>query len=372
MGNRFVIARDSLFTILSAMQPICTRRTSLDATSSILFQVGHKELSLKSTDLEVSLQASCQFSDSAIEAPHSFLVPGRRLFELVKELDGQITFMSSDSQLKLVCGGVDLTLNIKGEENFPPFPERIENLMQLESRFLLDMLAKVTFLIPQNNANPVLNGLYIEVSPNEFKMTATDGHCLAQVRSDKYALEESRKWLLPRRAVLEIKKLLEGVETPIFLGTCGNQIVFSSENFNFFSRVLGDTFPEYEAIIEHANFTPARIDRGHFIKTLRRSACLLSGQFIATALNFCPGKLSVSMENKEVGKLHEQISLEDFLGDAIDMRFYAPYLLSGLQVFDDEQVQMYLNGSSKPIIFESELKKAHILYLVMPVAPVHV
>ena len=54
---------------------------------------------------------------------------------------------------------VNFALNIKDAQEFPPFPERIENLMQLNAAFLLEMLDKVAFLIPQNNANPALNGL---------------------------------------------------------------------------------------------------------------------------------------------------------------------------------------------------------------------
>ena len=55
--------------------------------------------------------------------------------------------------------------------------------MQLELRHFFDMLDKAAFLIPQNNSNPALNGLLLEVSNKEFKMTATDGHCLVQVIS---------------------------------------------------------------------------------------------------------------------------------------------------------------------------------------------
>ena len=71
-------------------------------------------------------------------------------------------------------------------------------------------------------------------------MTATDGHCLAQVRSEKYKLEEPKKWLLPRRAIFELRKLIDVLpeQSEIFLGMCGNQLVFSSGTFNFFTKLL--------------------------------------------------------------------------------------------------------------------------------------
>jgi len=371
MKNKLVVDQKPLMSVLASMQPICTKRTTLDTTSYILFQVGHKELVLKSTDLEISLQASYLFSESDIQEPHSFLVSGRRIFELVKELDGHITFNISKSQLKLNSGRANLSLNIKDAQDFPPFPERIENLIQLEAGFFLQMLAKVAFLIPQNNANPALNGLYLELASDSMKMTTTDGHCLAQVSTTKYVLEEGQKWLLPRRAIFEVKKILDGVsaDSPLFLGTCGNQLVFSGESFNFFTKLLVDPFPQYSAILDKQGFLPAQVDRSHFMKTLRRSSCLLSGQFIATQFGFDKERVSVAMDNKEVGNLKEDVPLESFNGEKLDVRFYAPYLLNGLQAFGEDKVSFYLKNQSKPIIFESDDADKHIVYLVMPVSP---
>lgn len=372
MKNSFVVEQKALFSILSSMQPICTKRTALDTTTYILFQVGHKELVLKSTDLEISLQVSQELKESDVIEQQTFLVLGKRIFELVKELEGDIVFYVSDNQLHLRSDGVHLSLNIKNTQDFPPFPERIENLMHLDASFLMQMLSKVSFLIPQNNANPALNGLYWEISDTECKMTATDGHCLSQVKTDRYTLGEHKKWLLPRRAVFELKKIVESSQVSnLFLGICGNQLVFSGDSFNFFTKLLHNTFPEYRAILEREHFLPAQVDRAHFIKTLRRSACLLSGQFIATTFGFKPDVLKVSMQNKEVGQLEENVPIFQFSGQEIDIRFYAPYLISGLQVFADDKINFYLKNAAKPVVFESEGAEFSVLYLVMPVAPTH-
>jgi DNA polymerase-3 subunit beta len=376
MKNKFVVEQKPLLSILSSMQPICTKRTTLETTTTILFQIGHKELVLKSTDLEISLQASYLLKESDISTPRMFLVSGRRLFDLVKELEGDITFILDDTSLIVKSGLVNVALNIQDAQDFPPFPERIENLMQLNAAFFLELLNKVSFLIPQNNANSSLNGLLLEISESELKMTASDGHCLAQVQTPAYTLEESCKWLLPRRAVFEVKKILESSnDSAIFLGLCGNQLVFSGESFNFFSKLLVDSFPTYTMILDRNGFVPARVERSHFIKTLRRSACLLSGQFIATTFAFNTDKLKVSLYNKEVGTLEEEVPLIDFSGSECDIRFYAPYLLSGLQVFPGEHIQFYLQGKAKPIIFDaqglSENNTYNMFYLVMPVAQTH-
>lgn len=368
--NSFIVEQKAFIGILASMQPICTKRTTLDATSYILFQIGHKELVLKSTDLEISLQSSYLFKDSDIAEPQSFLVSGRRIFELVKELEGDIELSFDKQQVKLAAGTARLALHIKDAQEFPPFPERIENLMELDAQFLLEMVTKVAFLVPQNNANPALNGLFLEIDAQGMKMTSTDGHCLAQISTAKYTLEEPKKWLLPRRAIFEMKKILDASsDTSIFLGICNNQLVFSGESFNFFTKLLVNTFPEYQAILSKEGFTAAKVDRSRFIKTLRRSSCFLSGQFIATQFAFKDNEVQISMHNKEVGALDECIPVEEFLGQPLDIRFYAPYLLSGLQTFNDEKVGFHLKNSSKPIIFESYDKDCNLVYLVMPVSP---
>lgn len=372
MRSNFIVDQKALLAILSSMQPICGRRTSIDATSYILFEVGYKEMVLKSTDLEVSLQASCHVQHNSLTQTHHFLVPGKRVFDVVKELDGAIEFTVVDTQVLLTANGVRLSLNVKDAYEFPPFPERIENLMDIDALFLLELLNKVAFLIPQNNANASLNGLYWEVTDSELRMTTTDGHCLAQVKTNQHISGEQRQWLIPRRAIFELKKIIESsmVKT-VFIGLCGNQLVFSGESFNFFTKLLGESFPKYAAILDKTDFTAARIDRSRLVKTLRRSACLLSGQFIATTFTFSHDLLRVSMENKEVGNLEESVPLETPLQEKLAVRFYAPYLLSGLQVFTDDNVQFFLKNASKPVLFESHAENYVITYLVMPVAPVN-
>ena len=100
MKNTFIVEQKPLLSILSSMQPICTKRTTLDTTTTILFQVGHRELVLKSTDLEISLQYSCQLLESSVEQAQ-FLVPGKKIFDVVKEMNGDIFCTFDENQLTL-------------------------------------------------------------------------------------------------------------------------------------------------------------------------------------------------------------------------------------------------------------------------------
>jgi DNA polymerase-3 subunit beta len=368
MKCTFSVDQKELLGLLSAMQPICNKRTTLDVTESILFHVASKELTLKATDLEISLQSNMNVEGDLTDAV-SFLISGKRIFELVKEMDGSIEFTLEDSQLQLKSNGVDLSLNIKNAEEFPPFPERIENLMDLEAPPLLAMLNKVAFLIPQNNANTALNGMLLEIGPEQLSMVATDGHCLAKICTKRYTLPDERKWLLPKRAVMEVKKLLESTTTTnLFLGTCGSQLVFSGKNFNFFTKLISESFPHYKPVLDKTGFTPARMAKDSLLRTLKRTNCLLAGKFVSTTFKFTPGTVNVNVHNKEVGKLDESIELLGYDAELVESRFYSPYLLNGLSVFPEDKVSFHIKNAIKPIIFESNAADYEFTYLVMPVS----
>lgn len=369
MEAKFVVQSKELLSILTSMQPICNKRTTLDVTESILFEVTPRELTLKGTDLEISLQSTMTI-DGDMEENKKFLISGKRIFDLVKEMDADIAFTLEPNQLKLKSSGVDLVLNIQDSTDFPSFPERIENLMEIDADFFLQLLGKVAFLIPQNNANQALNGMLLEVNAQGMSLVTTDGHCLACITTTNLTLSEEKKWLLPKRAILELKKLLESSQgEKIFLGICGNQLVFSGKNFNFFSRLIADSFPQYKPILDREGFLPARLVKNSFVKTLKRTGCLLAGQFVSTNFSFSSGAVKVKLHNKEVGKIEESIPLEEFTGETIDSKFYSPYLLNGLQVFPEDAISLYLKNAARPIIFESKTDAYHFTYLVMPVSP---
>lgn len=369
MDIKFRIEKDTLFPILSSLQPLCAKRTTLDITNTVLFQVGNRELVLKGTDLEVSLQASCTINDSSCTTAETFLVSGRRIFESVKEIEGPIACSLEHNQLVLSAEGVTLRLNTQEARDFPVFPERIENLAHLDAHDLITLLDHVAFLIPQNNSNMALNGLFLEAGATGISMTATNGHCLARVATEKYKLEESRSWLIPRRAIFELKKLIENSgDKTIFLGTCDGHLVFSGDSFNFFTRLISQPFPEYRPVLARDDFFKGSVDRRGLVRALRRSACLLSGQFLATRFQFNPTEAHIAFSNSGVGMLEERLPLS-FEGNGLDMRFYAPYVLDGMEVFGDERVSFYLKNETRPVIFESVTDTYTMTYLVMPISP---
>jgi DNA polymerase III sliding clamp (beta) subunit (PCNA family) len=88
---------------------------------------------------------------------------------------------------------------------------------------------------------------------------------------------------------------------------------------------------------------------------------VFSNQFQLNALKVC-------LKNNEVGSMEETLAMEDYNAEALEMRFYSPYLLNGLQSLSGDNVTCYLKNNNRPIIFESIDKNNQMIYLVMPVS----
>lgn len=369
-GVEFFVEKQAIFSTLQSVQPICSKRTALDVTANILMQVSPSELVLRATDLEISFQASFQITSSLTEN-FQFTVHARRLMELIKDLDGNLSFAWNGSSLSISSSknpDVGIVLATAPTENFPPFPERIENLIDIDAHFLRSAINQVDPMIPSSNANPALNGLLIEFNAEGLAFVATDGHSLAQIHSQKYTLSESHEWIIPKKAVSELKKTLD-LTAPerIFLGVCSGQLVFSGGNFNFFTRLIADKFPNYRPILDHSDFAAGTIDKAALCSTLRRANSLLAGKFISAKFKFDQSALEIALDNKEIGSLKERVPLANFDSAPISCGFYAPYVLTAIAQISQENVTFMIKQGVSPLFFEFASDDIRATYLIMPV-----
>ena len=368
------IKQKELSNILAAMQPICTKKSPLDITSSILFYFTNTELVLKSTDLEISLQTSCPYLESTIDHEISFLITGKRIFDLVRELEETVHLTLEENKIIVESETTKASLSIQPADMFPSFPEKIENLLSCNSEQMLKMLEQSLFMIPQNASNTALNGLFFEVSETGCTMTATDGHCLNHLQNPEWKTQNSTSWLIPRRSIVELKKVIDTMvktQSSLFIGVCSGQLVFSGETFNFFTKLLADSYPQFKNILAYDGFVKGVINRSALVKALRRVNSLLLQQFIATKCVFEKefNQLVLVFKNKEVGELRETITLDEYDGDELTMFLYAPYLLNGIQNIDQSTITFYVKAPIRPLVCTYAITE-HIkgTYIIMPVS----
>ncbi len=379
----FSLDQKPLSLVLSLIQNVCGKKTALDATSCVLFTIGEaQEVIVRATDLEMSLQFTLP-AEIFVAEKTSILVNAKRLSDFIKDLNGVVKFSYDGTTLSINYGSSNnnwdpdfyLTLCTMDPVSFPAFPEKIENVINLDAAFVQSSLDKVINLIPQSNINSAINGLFLDFDESGLSLVATDGHSLCLIKNSSFSLSEPRSWTIPKKAVSELKRLIDSFfstskknsDDEVFLGVCRGQIVFSGANFNFFTRLIAEPFPNYKAAINYESFSRGTLALGTLAPILRRVGYLLSGKFLPAEFIFKNNQLKISFNNPDSGNFSETMSFVPSVSIDSVLKFYSPYILACCSVMEMQEVDFFVNSKTSPIFFKQEFSTYSLVYLVMPI-----
>ena len=96
----------------------------------------------------------------------------------------------------------------------------------------------------------------MEVASDAVKLVATDGHRLAlsQANLDSGVAEE-RQIIIPRKAVLELARLLDSSDTPARCELSQNHLRIEMPSLVFTTKLIDGKFPDYERVIPVVDVT---------------------------------------------------------------------------------------------------------------------
>jgi DNA polymerase-3 subunit beta len=126
------IPRDTLVSAVQLVTRAISTRSMLPSLAGVLFTTGGGRLTLKATDMEMSL--TCTVGDVAAERDGTVLLPGRLLADVVRSLPtGSVGLEQRPEQrdVEITAGGARFHLRTLPEEDFPRLPELDGGLARL-------------------------------------------------------------------------------------------------------------------------------------------------------------------------------------------------------------------------------------------------
>jgi len=365
----FTIEKDIFLKALGRIQGIVEKRNTIPVLSNVLLEGGDGELHLTATDLEVGMRSSYPAN---IRKKGKITVSAKKLYEIIKELpEREISFIAKENcWIEVNCGKAQFNVVGLSAEEFPHFPQPEEaNFIQISSSVCKEMIEKTFFAVSHDEGKYNLNGIFIQSinENNTLRMVATDGHRLSMI--DKMVQspnsdELSKGVILPRKGLLEIKKLAEEGETDLALGFMDNTAVIKKDQTVIIMRLVDGEFPDYERVIPKNNEQEARVAVDPFLHALRRMIILSSEKSRGVKLLLKKGLLELSSSNPELGDAKEELDM-DYDGTEFSIGFNARYVLDILQVQESDQVRMILKDNLSPGLFLSDQEDG-FLAVVMP------
>lgn len=364
---QFSITRDALLLALQRVSGVVERRQTLPILGNVLLQASSNELRITGTDLEVELTATAELV--SCEHAGSITVPARKLVDICRSLpEAAMVVLTLEKQnLLLKSGGSRFTLACLPAAEFPHAPALQEAVkFSLTSDALSQLFAHSHFAMAQQDVRYFLNGSLFHLEGQHIKVVATDGHRLAMT-SRKIVVDNSvdKKVIIPRKAVLELIRLLNTGAEMLDISFDNNHICFKGHDFVMLSKLVDGRFPDYNRVIPRHNDKTLVIDRDLLKQSLSRVAILANEKHRGVRLDLKPGNLILSANNPEREQAEESIVV-DYQFEAVNIGFNVSYLLDILSVLPAGNTEWLFSNGSGSVLVENNQADQENLYVIMP------
>ncbi len=371
---KVLIDREELLTALQRVQGVVEKRNTMPILANILLEAKSEGLDIVATDLEIGMRGLYK---ATVKEPGSVTFSARTLFDILKEIrQSEIELVVGENNWVTVKAGKS-QFRVVGLPNkdFPALPsiER-EGLLSLPGEGLGQLLKKTVFAVGEKDTRYVLNGLLITLIPSGKKVTirlvGTDGHRLGWAEQEVTPKSEDlpsseMKVIIPKKAAIEIRRLLEEDNQEPLLGFTKNMVILRKTGLVLTSRIMEGTYPNYQQVVPKDSSKKAVINRGDLEGALRRVAILSRDKAHAVKLSFNADHVHLSSKSPDLGEADEEIPAT-FNGEPFSAGFNARYFLDVLAVIESEALSLQMETPLSPCLIQ-EQDNPKFKAVVMPV-----
>ncbi|MBI4698691.1 MAG: DNA polymerase III subunit beta [Nitrospirae bacterium] len=355
------VEREELQQALQNIQGIAEKKTTMPILSHFLLKAD-KTASIIATDLDIAFTGPLK---AEILEKGSLCIPAKKLFEIVREVEDKILLESQENNwLKVSSGKSTFKLMGLPEGEYPTLPQvnRSEEI-KISAKTLKTMIDKTVYATGDSDTRYTLNGLLLHFLPKkkniELRVVGTVGHRLAFIAKDIIGkVAEEKKLILPKKAAVELKRLLDENEGEISIGLDKNHIFFMVEDIVLTSRLIEGTYPNYDQVIPKDNEKKATVEKVAFTKSLRRTSIMSREKTHAVRFDLEPGKATLISINPDIGEAREEIAVQ-YKGEPISIGFNARYLLDAIQIMDGEAVGIEVQDPLSPTLLREIGEEGH-------------
>jgi len=357
--------RDALLKPLQAVSGIVERRHTLPILSNVLLECTKGKVRFVATDLEIQIATEAECGVKGNDA--AVTTSARKLQEILRVLPEKTNVVLEQKENRMIvkAGKSHYSLQTLPAEDFPRQTQvSAQHKEKIPQKQLKRLFSLVQYAMAQQDVRYYLNGLLLVIEGDQIKVIATDGHRLGYASIKQKQKTTHQEVILPRKAVIEICRLLDDVDEEVIINVSPNQVIFSFSNIDLTTKVIDGKFPDYTRVIPSSHQKQIRISREILQQALQRIAILANEKFRGVRWVLTDGNLRIVCTNNEQEEAQEELDV-DYKGEPLDIGFNISYLLDVLNNLDCDQVECAFGDANSSALItipgSSEFK-----YVVMP------
>lgn len=368
---KFIIERAALLKSLGHVQSVVERRNTIPILSNVRLDAAKGKLSLNATDMDIEIVES---TSAEVGKSGSTTVPAHTLYDIVRKLpDGaqvEVVSASDGGQIVLTAGRSRFNFACLPVEDFPAMSDgELEHSCKLASADLKSLIDRTRFAISTEETRYYLNGIYLHAAKSEsvdvLRAVATDGHRLARV---ELPLPDGASGMpgviIPRKAVVEVRKLIEETESDVEIALSDSKIKFSFDDVVLTSKLIDGTFPDYERVIPTGNDKVLEAECRLMFNAVDRVSAISSEKSRSIKMSCDKGLVTLSASSPEAGSAVEEVEATYGAGH-LEIGFNSRYLLEILGQIEGDAVRFTMADAASPTIMR-DVADASAVYVLMP------
>jgi len=363
---KLTISRESLLDPLQLVAGVVGRRQTLPILSNLLLVAEDDSLTITGTDQEVELTA--RITDVQVSEAGELTVPARKLMDICRSLTDKasLTLKLDEARLSVVSGSFRSHLATLPAVDFPNVePESDGSTVDVDSSLLSMLLGKTSFAMAQQDVRLFFNGVLVELDNNQIRLVATNGQRLATSFGEHQTTGELRQYIVPRKGVQELSRLLsDAPEGDVALHFSNNHMRVSLTNAVLTTKLIDSTYPDYSRAIPSGGNKIMQGNRLEIREALNRTSILSNEMYRNVRLQLSSGKLDLHANNPLQEEAEETVAIE-YDGEPMEIAFNVGFLLEALSTMQGENVRIaFIDTNSACVLTDPE--DPNSLYVVSP------
>jgi DNA polymerase-3 subunit beta len=267
--------------------------------------------------------------------------------------------------LEIKKGRSSSKIQLLDPENFPtPQTVNTTHTVIFNKEDLRNAINFTKPTIYPNETRYNINGLHFNCKAGFIDNVATDGHRLGFFKVEDSEVNFERKLTIPKRAILELSKILANATTEVKMHLAPTLIRFEFNNTVFTTKLIDAEFPDYNRVIPTNNNISVKVNRNNLLKAVDRVNSVFSANSNGLAVNFKATENSIEL-NAEAGKNERKEVLEATSNDSFSTKINGIYLKDALSVITSKEVEFKFEAGMPLIIKNSEDERCFVIIMPM-------
>ena len=361
------LQRETILKPLLRVVNVIENNPTLPILSNVLIQIEDNYILVKGTDLEIELISKNKLIHQ--NSNQTLTLPAKKLVDICKSLpqDATLEMLQDKEQINIRSGKSSFKLSTLPSQKFPEIEGKKEHVkLQVVQKDFKKLLQRTAFAMAQNDVRYYLNGILLEITQKSVKAIATDGHRLALNSIEtKNNLDHRLQIIVPRKAVVELIRLLQDTEETVDLLVGSNFIKVFHPSYIFTSKLIEGRFPNYQKVIPKDNNITIKMNRSILKDALSRTSILCNEKFRGIKLAFNKNQILLLANNPEHEAAKEELTV-DYTHEPFDICFNVNYLIENLNIIESEMVHLSLSDAANSLLIEEPDNYFGSVFVVMP------